>query len=402
MARAEKIFDRVASEGDPVLFDYTRQLEGHKLSTSTVRVSEAEIKRAASIVPARDVAVMKRAARRIRAFHKKQKIKGFRFSDGRGTVIEERVVPLDRVGLCIPGGRAPLCSTVLMTSIPARLAGVRELVMISPWPKGVMNPHVLAAAEVAGVDSVFKIGGAQGVAALASGTASVPRVDKIVGPGSVWVTAAKAIAQSRGLCGIDSLAGPSEIVVVADARAPAALLAADLISQVEHGEDSSAVLVTTSAALIGAVEKEIGKICLELGDRIKDIGARAEKITAVTVPGLDKAAAVVNRLAPEHLEIMVNRPARFSRKIVNAASIFIGPCSPVPAGDYMAGANHVLPTGGGARFASPLGVQDFVKRQSVTALSQKALESIADDTARFARMEGLFAHALSVLRRFNR
>jgi len=402
MRRAEKIFDEVEKKGDPALFKWTRELEGHRLTKKTVKVSRTEMDEAVAKVPAADMRVIRTAARRIKAYHKEQKPKGFRYNDGRGTAIEERVVPLARVGLCIPGGRAPLASTVLMTAIPARLAGVGEVVMISPWPGGKGNPHVLLAARIAGVDAIYKIGGAQGVAALACSTESVPRADKVVGPGSVWVTAAKSIAAARGLCGIESPAGPSEVVVLADASADPRLVAVDLISQAEHGADSFAVLVTTSKRLIKAVDKELARLFAELGVKASQAKKMERQIVAVTAAGMGKAAAVVNQIAPEHLEIMTREPNKVSRKINNAASVFIGPYSPVPAGDYMAGANHVLPTAGAARFASPLSVHDFVKRVSVTTLSKGALAEIAEPTARFAEIEGLDAHAKSVRARFKR
>ncbi len=399
MEKAQKIFDQVAEKGDPALFDWTWRLEKHRISNRSVKVSAAEIEKAVNAVPGPDLKVMRTAAKRIREYHKKQKVKGVKFDDKRGVSIEERVAPLQRAGICIPGGRAPLASTVLMTAIPARLARVEEVVMISPWPQGNMNPHVLAAARIARVDAVYKIGGVQGVAALACGTRSMPRVDKIVGPGSVWVTAGKAIAASRGLCGVDSLAGPSEVMVVADKGAKARWVALDLISQAEHGEDSTAVLVTTSKTLAKDVKAEVERL-LETSGAETSLEEMKERIKAVVVGSLDQAARFVNQSAPEHLEIMVASPHKFARKIKNAASVFIGPYSPVPAGDYMAGANHVLPTGGTARFSSPLGVYDFVKRQSLTRLTRDGLATISYDTARFAEIEGLVAHMLSILVRF--
>ncbi len=398
MRAASKIFDDVAAHGRAALFRYTREFEGHAVTAGTVMVTRAEMERAMKAVPPADLAVIRLAARRIRAYHRLQAGRGFRFDDGKGTVIEERVVPLDRVGLCIPGGRAPLASTVLMTAIPAKIAGVKELVMINPWPGGRMNAHVIAAARIAGVDRIFKIGGAQGVAALACGAAPVPRVDKIVGPGSVWVTAAKAIAVSRGLCGIDSLAGPSEVVVVADGSADPGCVAADLLSQAEHGGDSVAILVTTSRSLAKKAGAELDAL-VKRGPWPRDVTAR---VRAIVVKGLAQAAEAVNDIAPEHLEIIVKNPRAFLKKVRNAASIFIGPYSPVPAGDYMAGGNHVLPTGGTARWSSPLSVHDFVKRQSITELSKAALASIKEPAARFAEIEGLPAHALAVCKRFSR
>lgn len=396
-----EIFDNILNNGDKALFKYTEDFESHAIDNKNIKVSPKEIKSAIALVPPADIKVLKKAVQRIKAYHKKQLAKGFVFDDGQGTVIEERILPLERVGLCIPGGRAPLASTVLMTAIPARLAGVKELVMINPWPKGRMNPHVLAAAFIVGVDEIYKIGGAQGVAALAGGTKSVPGVNKIVGPGSVWVTEAKAIAVSSGLCDIDSLAGPSEIAIVADKTANPEWIAIDLLSQAEHGIDSISTLVTTSKSLLKKVDKELEILVKESGDDNLDLAEAMEKIRAVIVRDLNMAAKVVDRLAPEHLEVMVGAPSRFAKKITNAASIFIGPYSPVPAGDYMAGGNHVLPTGGTARFSSPLGVHDFVKRQSITRLSREALKSISKPSARFAEIEGLSAHARAIKKRFS-
>ena len=390
---AEKIFDEVAKEGDDALFRCTEKFDRHRLTRKTVRVSAAEMAAATKATPAPDLRAMKLATRRIAAYHRLQLSSGFVFDDGRGTVIAEEVLPLDRVGLYVPGGRAPLASTALMTAIPARIAGVREAVTISPWPGGEMRPQVLVAAELGGATSIFKIGGTQGVAALACGTESVPRVDKIVGPGNLWVNAAKAVAAARGLCAIDGLAGPSEIVVMADGGAPPEFVAWDLLSQAEHGPDSSACLITTAIEFARAVQA----LLLHLADGHD--GLNLNGIVAVVARDLAQAAEIVDRIAPEHLEIMCPAPEKFARRVKNAASIFLGPHSPVPAGDYMAGGNHVLPTGGAARFAGPLSVHDFVKRRSVTRLSALAMSIIAQPVERFAAFEGLWAHGQSALAR---
>jgi len=386
---AEKIFNEVAAEGDAALFRWTEKLDRHPLTAKTVRVSAKEFAAAKKATPPGDLAAMKTAARRIRAYHKMQIETGFVFDDGRGTRIAEEVLPLASVGLYVPAGRAPLASTALMTGIPARLAGVPEIALASPWPGGEMRPQVLVAAELAGAGAVYKIGGAQGIAALAVGTESVPRVDKIVGPGNMWVNAAKAIAAARGLCAIDGLAGPSEIVVAADDTAPPEFVAWDLLSQAEHGPDSSACLITTSLKLAHAVQVILLK---HAADRE---GLHLAGVTAIIAPDLDRLAEFVDAIAPEHLEIITRNPERLAKKIRNAASIFLGPHSPVPAGDYMAGGNHVLPTGGAARFAGPLSVRDFIKRRSVTRLSEKAMRSIAQSVERFALFEGLWAHGQS-------
>jgi len=400
MVKAEEIFDDVSDPGFGLsrLYEYTEKFEKHSIDTSSARVTKTEMRDALASVSAPDVEMIKLAASRIQAYHERQKPKGFIFDDGRGTAIEERIIPLQRVGICIPGGQYPLASTVLMTAIPARIAGVKEIVMINPWPQGKMNAHVMAAAHIAGVDEIYKVGGVQGVAALASGWLG-RRMDKIVGPGSIWVTAGKAIAFARGYCGIDSLAGPSEVVIVADASANATWAACDLLSQAEHGSYSWADLITDSEELIARVEEALNQLAQESGE-MEWFKQGAGHISAYLLRDEEQMAEAINYIAPEHLEIIVENPRPLLDRITNAASIFIGPYSPVPAGDYMAGGNHVLPTGGTARFASPLGVYDFVKRQSVTTLSADGLRGIADPVARFAEIEGLSAHALAVRKRF--
>ena len=386
---AEKIFDEVAAEGDAALFRWTEKLDRHQLTAKTVKVSTKEIAAAKKATPAAALAPMRVAARRIRAYHKLQADKGFVFDDGKGTTIAEEVLPLQSAGLYVPAGRAPLASTALMTGIPARLAGVPRIALCSPWPGGVMRAQVLVAAELAGAGEVYKIGGAQGIAALAAGTESVPRVDKIVGPGNMWGNAAKAIAAARGLCAIDGLAGPSEIVVAADDSAPPEFVAWDLLSQAEHGLDSSACLITTSLKLAQAVQALLLKFATGRE------GLHLAGVTGIVAPDLAELARFIDDIAPEHLEIIVREPERLAKKIHNAASIFLGPHSPVPAGDYLAGGNHVLPTGGAARFASPLSVRDFQKHRSVTRLSEKAMRSIARQVECFAGFEGLWAHGQS-------
>ena len=390
---AEKIFDEVAAGGDAALFRWTEKLDRHRLTAKTVKVSPKEFASAKKATPAGDLAAIKTAARRIRAYHRLQAEKGFVFDDGKGTRIAEEVLPLSSAGLYVPAGRAPLASTALMTAIPANLAGVKETVLVSPWPDGEMRPQALVAAEIAGATAVYKIGWAQGVVALAVGTESVPKVDKIVGPGNMWVNAAKAVAAARGLCATDGLAGPSEIAVAADDTAPPEYVAWDLLSQAEHGPDSSACLVTTSLKLAQAVQVMLFK--LAAGRE----GLNLAGVSAIIAPDLDAVAAFVDRIAPEHLEIITRNPERLVKKIHHAASVFLGPYSPVPAGDYMAGGNHVLPTGGAARFASPLSVRDFVKRRSVTTLSAAAMRSIAAPVGRFAGFEGLWAHGQSAAAR---
>jgi len=406
MSAAEKIFMEVVKKGDAALFKHIRKLDGAKLDKKTIEVSKSEIDRAVNSIPNQDAKVLRLAAGRVRAFHKRQVVKGFRFNDGKGAALEERVIPLARVGIYIPAGRAPLASTVLMCAIPARLAGVGEIVMTTPSRDGTVNPHVLTAAREAGVDRIYKAGGAHAIAALASGETCIPRADKIVGPGNAWVAAAKMIAFSRGLCGIDSIAGPSEVAIIADQSADPEFAAWDLLSQAEHGPGSSAIAITHSKQFFNRLDRALDQAIKEFQKQnqlsAKETARLGQRISLVLVKNPDQAAELSNRIAPEHLELMVREPKKILAKIKNAASVFLGPFSPVPIGDYLAGANHVLPTGGTAAWSSPLGVYDFVKRQSVTELSQKSLALIAPAAARFAELEGLPAHAASIRKRLSR
>jgi histidinol dehydrogenase len=391
-----QIFKSIARRGDKTLFLYTRRFDQHRLSARTIRVSEGELKRAQNLIPPEDLRTLRFAALRIRNFHKHQSRKGFRIKDSTGAVLEQRVMPLRRVGLCIPAGAAPLASTVLMTAIPARLAGVKELVMISPWPGGETSPHILAAAELVGVKEIYKVGGAQGVAALALGTESIPGVDKIVGPGNIWVNAAKLFAFQRGLVDIDTLAGPSEVVIVGDGTVSAPFAAADLLSQAEHGVDSMAILITTSKDYADKLIQELRRQARVLSRTKMLQVAFRRSMRIIICSDLEEAAELVNQIAPEHLEIHTNRPGEFLKNVQNAASVFLGPYSPVPLGDYLAGPNHVLPTAGRASFASPLGVDDFIKTQSITSFTRAAFEHVAPHAERFALLEGLDAHARAV------
>jgi len=386
----------VEKRGDRALFAYTKRFDGVALTEKTVEVSPLEIREALCGVPERERAVLELAAGRIKEYHERQRLETWSYKRG-GIELGQRIVPLDRVGIYVPGGLAAYPSTVLMAAIPARIAGVREIVMASPVGRGGLNPVLAAAAQIAGVDRIFKVGGAQAVAAMAYGTRSVPAVDKIVGPGNAWVATAKKLVFGR--TGIDMIAGPSEILVIADASADPAVAAADLLSQAEHDALASAVLVTPDEDLAKRVLAEVKGQLRRLSrasiavQAIRDYG-----LVAVT-QDLPEAVEVANRFAPEHLELLVTDPKALLRGIRNAGAVFLGHHTPEALGDYLAGPNHILPTGGTARFASPLGVYDFVKRISVLSFDVKALAKFGKPAAAFAQMEGLDAHGKSILAR---
>ena len=388
-----EIIADVEKNGDEALYRYCEQFDGAALTS--LEVSEEEWAQAMEAADPALIEVMKRSAANIRAFHQRQVRNSFIISDQNGVVMGQKVVPLDRVGLYVPGGTAAYPSSVLMNAIPAKIAGVKETVMVSPAKGGVISPAILAAAKIAGVSRVFKIGGAQAIAALACGTATVPKVDKIVGPGNAFVAEAKN--QVFGRVAIDMIAGPSEILVLADGACEPAFIAADMLSQAEHDKMASAVLVTDSMKLAAAVSAEIEKQLETLPRR--DI-ARASidgngKI--IVTEDLRKAIDVVNEIAPEHLEICLDSPFDWLGAIRHAGSVFLGKNCPEALGDYFGGPNHTLPTGGTARFSSPLSVDDFVKKYQYTYYTEDALAAVADDIAAFARAEGLEAHARSVL-----
>ena len=391
-----EIIAGVRKGGDSALLAYTEKFDGVKLSS--LRVTPEEIEEAKASVEPEFLEVLARAARNIRRFHERQVRNSFILNDEDGIVIGQKVIPLDRAGLYVPGGTAAYPSTVLMDAIPAKIAGVREIVMVTPPGKdGRVNPAILAAAAEAGVDCIFKVGGAQAVAALAYGTESIPRVDKIVGPGNAYVAEAKR--QVFGQVAIDMIAGPSEILVLADGKSDPAVLAADLLSQAEHDRMASAVLVTDSMDLALAVRDELERQ-IPLLDRAEIARASVETGGKIIVAGnLDEAIEVANRIAPEHLELMVDNPFDYLDKIRHAGSVFMGRNCPEALGDYFAGPNHTLPTGGTARFSSPLSVDDFVKKTQYTYYTEAALSKVADDIARFARKEGLTGHAKSALSR---
>ena len=389
----------VEARGDEALFEYSRRFDGAELTE--LEVSSEEIDEAYDAMDVDFLRVLEAAAENIRTYHCREIEQGFRIDRPDGSYLGMKVTPIENVGLCIPGRTAAYPSTVLMTAIPAKLAGCRQLVMVSPpGANGKQSPAILAAAKIAGVDRVFRLGGAQGVAALAYGTRSVPKVDKIVGPGSAYVAEAKR--QVFGRVDIDMIAGPSEILVVADETCDPMYVAADLLSQAEHDVLASAVLITDSMMLAKAVQKEIER---QLALLPREAIARASiesngKI--IVTDDLLTAMETANDLAPEHLEICVDDPAPFLDRIRNAGSVFLGKYCPEALGDYLAGPNHTLPTAGAARFSSPLGIHDFIKKTQYSYYTPAALQAVSGDIARFARREGLEAHARSALVRFDK
>ena len=388
------IIENVKNNGDKALYEYCEKFDKAKLET--LLVTEDEIKEAVSIVEPEFLEILKSAAANIRKFHEKQVRNSFIINDEAGIVVGQKVIPVDRAGLYVPGGTAAYPSTVLMDSIPAKIAGVKEVVMVTPPNKeGKVNPVILAAAYVAGVDKIFKVGGAQAVAALAYGTESVPKVDKIVGPGNAFVAEAKK--QVFGKVSIDMIAGPSEILIVADGATDPSHAAADLLSQAEHDKLASAVLVTDSIELAKAVSAELERQIplLERSDIARASIDNNGKI--IVADDLMKAIDIANEIAPEHLELLLDNPFDYLDSIRHAGSIFMGRNCPEALGDYFAGPNHTLPTSGTAKFSSPLSVDDFVKKTQYTYYTKDALSRVAEDVAYFARKEGLTAHANSAI-----
>lgn len=394
--KVSAILRDVEKRGDRALFGYTKRFDGVALTAKSVEVSPLEIREALCSVTKKERAVLTLAAKRIDRYHKRQRLASWSYRE-EGVELGQKIVPLSRVGVYAPGGLAPYPSTVLMAAIPARIAGVREIIMTSPVGRGGLNPIIVAAAQIAGVDRIFKVGGAQAVAAMAYGTESVPAVDKIVGPGNAWVATAKKLVFGR--TGIDMIAGPSEILIIADRTADPAVAAADLLSQAEHDELASSVLLTPDEGLAKRVSAEV-KAQLKLLSR-ESIAVKAIRDYGLVVVTQDLAEAVevANRFAPEHLELLVKDPKKLLAGIRNAGAVFLGHYTPEALGDYLAGPNHILPTGGTARFSSPLGVYDFVKRISVLSFDAKALAKYGKPAAEFAAMEGLDAHGKSILAR---
>lgn len=395
-AAVTDIIADVRGRGDDALLEYCKRFDNASLDS--LEVSQSELDGAFSRAKPEFIELLKRAHANIRAFHEKQKRQGFVMDEKPGVVLGQRIIPLARVGVYVPGGTAAYPSTVLMDIVPAKIAGVGEIIMVTPARDGKIHDDILVAAKIAGADRIFKLGGAQAVAALAYGTKSVPKVDKIVGPGNIYVATAKRMVY--GLVDIDMIAGPSDILVIADKTANPAHVAADLLSQAEHDKLSSAVLVTNDKKLAESVTAEI-EMQLEKLPRRDIARASIDNNSAVIVTDtLENAAKIANQIAPEHLEICIDQPFGLLSQIKNAGSVFLGKFTPEALGDYFAGPNHTLPTNGTARFSSPLSVDDFVKRSSFIYYEKEALEREFKDIAEFARHEGLEAHARSAEIRF--
>ncbi len=394
--RVARIVHDVRRKGDAAVLRYTRMFDGVRLTPASVEIKPAEIDRALRQVGREDLATLRLAAKRIAAFHRRQLQKSWQYRDPLGMVLGQKILPLERVGVYVPGGKASYPSTVLMNVIPAKVAGVNEIIMTSPIGRD--GAIILAAAKIAGVDRVFRIGGAQAVAALAYGTRTIPKVDKIVGPGNIFVATAKRMV--FGEVNIDSIAGPSEILLLTDESADPVHVAADMLSQAEHDELAAALCVTTSLSTAMKVQRAIA-------DRL-----RGSRRRVITLKSLEQCGAIIvargeremvelaNAIAPEHIELIVKRPRKLAQGIRNAGAMFLGPFSAPPLGDYLAGPNHVLPTGGSARFFSPLGTYDFLKRTTVIQAEKRALKALAPKITRLARLEGLDDHARAVEARF--
>ncbi|HAO94067.1 MAG: histidinol dehydrogenase [Deltaproteobacteria bacterium GWB2_55_19] len=388
----KRILSDVKRDGDSAVVEYTRRFDGADVEGALL-VTEKEINSALRKIPKSDLSIIELSASRIEAFHKRQIQQSWFTTEEDGTILGSRVTPIERAGIYVPGGKATYPSTVLMNAIPAKVAGVSEVIMVTPPGKDGISPYVLAAAKVAGVDKVFRIGGAHSIGALAFGTATVPKVDKITGPGNIYVATAKRLV--FGTVDIDMIAGPSEILIINDGTGSAEWMALDLLSQAEHDELASSILITTS-------KKTASKVAVEVKRLVKKLKRRAiaeksiERYGAIIVArDLVEAAEISNRIAPEHLELFVEDPFGLMGLIKNAGAIFLGHNTPEAAGDYLAGPNHTLPTGGTARFSSPLGVSDFIKRTSVISLSPSAIRTLGPSVKRFAELEGLEAHGLS-------
>jgi len=394
--RVAEIIAAVRKQRDRALLRFTLRFDGVQLTSANMEVKPAEIERALSQLPGKNLASLRLAAKRIAAFHGRQLQKSWYYHDPIGMRLGQRITPLERVGVYVPGGKASYPSTVLMNCIPAKVAGVKEIVMTSPM--GENAAIILAAAHIAGVDRIFRVGGAQAIAALAFGTETIPKVDKIVGPGNIFVATAKRMV--FGEVNIDSIAGPSEILLLADTSADPFHVAADMLSQAEHDELAAALCVTTSATTAKKIQNAI------------ETQLRSSKRHAITLKSLETYGAIIvargekemidlaNAIAPEHVELIVKQPQKLARQIRNVGAMFLGPYSAPPLGDYLAGPNHVLPTGGSARFFSPLGTYDFLKRTSVIQAEKRALRSLAPQLTELARLEGLDDHARSVEARF--
>ena len=394
-----EIIDHVRADGDKAVIEYEKKFDGCDLTPETLRVSREEIKEAYKALSMDFIEVMKRAAANIREYHEKQKRTSWITTEENGIILGQKITPIAVSGCYVPGGRAVYPSSVLMNIIPAKVAGVEKIVMITPpGPDGKAAPGTIVAADIAGADEIYKAGGAQAIAALAYGTQTIPRVDMITGPGNIFVALAKKAC--FGVTGIDSVAGPSEILVIADETADPRFVAADLLSQAEHDPMASAILLTTDQDLAEAVSREIDEFLKKLSRR-EIIEASLDHYGYIFVGDtMDDLVDAANTIASEHLEIVTKDPFEVMTRIRNAGAIFLGSYSSEPLGDYYAGPNHILPTNGTARFFSPLGVDNFVKKSSIISYSKQALEAVHEDIELFARSEGLTAHANSIAVRF--
>ncbi len=390
---------QVRARGDEALFEYTQKFDGCGLTAETVKVSQEEIRQAYREVSPEFLEVMKKSAANITRFHEKQLHNSWFLPEENGTILGQKITPIAVSGVYVPGGKAPYPSSVLMNVLPARVAGVPRIIMTTPpGPDGKVNPNILAAADIAGVNEIYKAGGAQAIAAMAFGTESIPKVDKITGPGNIFVALAKKAC--FGYVSIDSIAGPSEILVLADESATPGYVAADLLSQAEHDEMASAILITTSKDLANRVSEEVTALTGRLS-RKEIIEKSLENYGYILIArDMDEALCAVNEIASEHLEILTQNPFEIMTKVKNAGAIFLGEYSSEPLGDYFAGPNHILPTNGTARFFSPLNVDDFLKKTSIISYSREALSKVHKQIEMFAEKEGLTAHANSIRVRF--
>lgn len=393
-APVRAIIDDVIANGDEALLRYTRKFDRFDVTAATLRVTDAEIDEAVSKVPAATLKALELAARRIEAFHARHLPRDDKYTDETGALLGARWTPIDAAGLYVPGGQAAYPSSVLMNAVPARIAGVGRIVMVSPSPDGRMNPLVLAAARLAGVHEIYRVGGAQAVAALAWGTQAIRPVDKIVGPGNAWVAEAKR--QVFGRVGIDSIAGPSEVLIIADANNNQDWIAADLLAQAEHDEDAQSLLVTDSESFARAVATAVDELLARLPRAAIARKSWDAHGGIIMVSSLSKAGAIANRVAPEHLQICTPDPAAIAATVRHAGAIFLGATTPEAIGDYVGGPNHVLPTSGAARFSSGLSALDFMKRTTILSTPASSLAAIGPSAALMADAEGLDAHALSV------
>ncbi|KGM95301.1 histidinol dehydrogenase [Clostridium novyi A str. 4552] len=399
LVTVDKIIKAVRENGDKAVIKYTNEFDCEDINSQNLKVTVDEIKKAYTLVDKNFIEAIKKAKENIFFYHEKQKRNSWMVTKEDGIILGQQVRPLDRVGIYVPGGTAAYPSSVIMNTVPAKVAGVKKIVMVTPPSKdGSINPNILVVANIAGVDEIYKVGGAQGIAALAYGTESICKVDKIVGPGNIYVAMAKRSVY--GYVDIDMIAGPSEILVIADEDNNPKFIAADLMSQAEHDELASSTLVTTSSELAIKVKDELEKQIMKLSR--KDIIKKSLKNygAILVVENLKEAIDMANIIAPEHLEVLVKEPFSILGEIKNAGSIFLGKFAPEPLGDYMAGPNHVLPTNGSAKFFSPLSVDDYIKKSSYLYYSENALKKVKDDIVTIAKTEGLTAHANSIEVRF--